>query len=193
MARKPLITPGSLLPTAKDSVPDLMLRVIERDREKSGRRETPTLPFVTEPLPGKPAETVEPTPTPQEEPPTEPAPLVEARSSVFPTRVAESPALENSEYSEHITGNTVIRLPEPGILDGEAIQRIKEKVANRTKAVTFKLDAGLDEYVSDWVSTRWRDRCQKQDVLRRALMLWMYEQETGVRLVDFGDEIPGTE
>lgn len=125
---------------------------------------------------------------------------------------------ENTNSSEHITSNTVIQLDGNTsnrslsevnhitsntlassenltnsplkTVDNAAVERVKALVSGKTKTVGYKCDDGIDEAISEWVAAHWRDKSQKQDVLRRALMLFLYEQETGQALVDFGDAAP---
>jgi hypothetical protein len=51
------------------------------------------------------------------------------------------------------------------------------------RAVTLKCPEGLNDYLDEYIHENYRAKVKKQDLLKRALQLLVYELETGEELL----------
>ena len=61
--------------------------------------------------------------------------------------------------------------------------RVKALGETPMQPVTLKMPGGLNEYLDDYVHEHYKEKVKKQDLIRRAIELVIYELETGKPLV----------
>ncbi len=186
--RKSLIETGSILPG-----PDILSRVIARDRDQSGRQPPPLLSNEREML--------------EETPPEEGDMSNSAEKSNHTTGNILSNITNNTSDSSggHMTRQTDDKLntrsvkrrteppsePPPSLLS--AAQSIRQSFISPTirvryNAVTFKIHPGTEEWVNEHVRTTGR---MKQDVLNDALTLYRNLVEEAIHEAQSGGSEKG--
>lgn len=168
MARKPLIDPNSL--NQGGSTPQSTIsRIVQRDRETSGRAnppETPPAPeteITSEPvsqLTGEPAHQT--TGTPVVEPTREPATRSETQAVVTPEPVRatepESPTKARAKRPEPSPKSEGRRQA--------AEERVEQMGKSPMKQIGPRIPGEWDEWLEDYVYARRKTGLQKQDIIR---------------------------
>jgi hypothetical protein len=68
-------------------------------------------------------------------------------------------------------------------LRDSALRVIAEASETPLVVITLKLPGGLNERLDDYIHENWKKRPKKQDLIKRAIQLLMYELETGEELL----------
>jgi hypothetical protein len=75
----------------------------------------------------------------------------------------------------------------PGVEDSDDVEiRLKIDEMSRTdlRTITLKMPGDFNHYIDSYIHEHWKEKVRKQDLLKRAMQLLVYELETGQELVD---------
>jgi len=155
--RKPLIEPGSCLPPVRDETPadDLIGRIVERDRERSGRK---------------------PRPTPEAAP-------AEAEENITGNITAQLSAQAESKEAAQLSAQADAPRRSKAEAQGRGKKewhRIARNLGGtRMIPITLRIPEGLNDWLDDWAHEHRKQGVKKQDLVARAVQLLMIALESG--------------